>query len=133
MHNNYFAIPNRKYKSALLFSLFTCFLFSFCTQEPRTWDLKSTEQVAGDYIEKHHDQYSEFNKLVVMTGLRSLLNIRGPFTIMLPTDTAMFAYYKLKNRNSLDDFTEAERSDLVRYHIMSTEITSSDIGLGALR
>ncbi|HAH25525.1 MAG TPA: hypothetical protein DCL77_17505 [Prolixibacteraceae bacterium] len=130
MNNKYFS---KGCKSVLFLSLFICFIFTYCKPEPHEWIKKSDEQVAGDYIENNPYQYSEFNKLVVMTGLRSLLNIRGPFTIMLPTDSAMFSYYKLKNVNSLDDFTEAQRSDLVRYHIMSTEITSSDIGLGSLR
>ena len=117
----------------VLFSLFTCFLFSYCTQKPQEWAKKSTEQVAGDYIANHPEQYSEFAKLVEVTGLRSLLNIRGPFTILLPTDSAMFAYYKLKNVNSLMDFSEADRDKLVRYHIVPDEISISDIGLGALR
>lgn len=133
MNNNYFYKTFRGHKFVVLFSLFTCFLFISCTQQPHEWVLKSTEQVAGDYIANHPDQYSEFAKLVEITGLRSLLNIRGPFTILLPTDSAMFAYYKLKNVNSLTDFSESDRSDLVRYHIVPADISISDIGLGALR
>lgn len=133
MKTNYFSKFFSGYKKTVLFSLFTCFLFSYCTQTPQEWQLKSTEQVAGDYIDSNPDQYSEFAKLVEITGLRSLLNIRGPFTIMLPNDSAMFAYYKLKNVTSMEDFSEADRGDLVRYHIMSSEISTSDIGLGALR
>jgi len=120
------------YKTVVLFSLLACFLFSYCAPQPQEWALKSTEQVAGDYI-ANHAEYSEFAKLVEITGLRSLLNIRGPFTILLPNDSAMFAYYKFKNVNSLNDFTESERSDLVRYHIVPAEISISDIGFGALR
>ena len=120
-------------KTIVLYSLFTCFLFSYCTQDPKIWTLKSDQMVAGDYIAGHPDQYSEFAKLIEVTGLRSLLNIRGPFTVLLPTDSAMFAYYKLKNVNSLMDISEVDRGNLARYHIMASEISSSDIGLGSLR
>ena len=133
MGTNYFYKTFRMYKSVVLFSVFTCFLFSYCTQQPQEWALKSNEQVAGDYIANHPEQYSEFNKLVEMTGLGSLLNVRGPFTILLPTDAAMFDYYKLKNVNSLTDFSESDRSNLVRYHIVAAEISIGDVGLGALR
>lgn len=133
MDTNDFSKSFRGYKTLVLFSLFACLLFSYCTSEPHEWALKSTEQVAGDYIANNPDQFSEFAKLVEVTGLRSLLNIRGPFTILLPNDSAMFAYYKLKNVGSLMDFSESERSDLVRYHIVPNEISIGDIGLGALR
>ena len=133
MNNNYLSKSFKGYKIAVLSLLFICFVLSNCTLEPQVWALKSTDQVAGDYIENNPELYSEFGKLIEMTGIRSLLNIRGPFTIMLPNDSAMFDYYKLKNVNSLDDFSEADRTTLVRYHIMSSEIGTSDIGLGALR
>ena len=133
MNKNYFSKSFKGYRIAVLFSFFLCFLYSSCNQEPQEWAKKSNEQVAGDYIESNVELYSEFGKLIEMTGLRSLLNIRGPFTIMLPDDAAMQAYYKLKNVTSLNDFTEAQRKELVLYHIMSSEIATGDIGLGALR
>lgn len=122
-----------RYKFVFLFMLFLSLLFSFCTQEPQVWKLKSQEQVASDYIANNPDQFSEFNKLVELTGLSSLLSIRGPFTIMLPTNTAMFEYYKLKNVNSLADFDTKTLQNLIRNHIVANEIATADIGLGALR
>ena len=133
MNNHYLSKFSRGFKSAVLLSVLACFLFWNCSQDPQIWDLKSTEQVAGDYITNNPDQFSEFGKLVEITGLGSLLNIRGPFTILLPTDSAMFEYYALKNVNSLTDFSEQELSDLVKNHIVPSEISVSEIGFGALR
>jgi len=121
-----------KYKSVALFMLFSSLLFSFCTQEPNLWRVNSTEQVASDYINSK-PEFSEFAKLVDMTGLRPLLGIRGPYTVMLPTNDAMFAYYKEKGKNSLTDFDLTFLQSLVRNHLITNEISSSDIGLGALR
>lgn len=133
MNTNYFFNFIGRFRSTLLVSLLVCFIFTNCGQDAQEWALKSTDQVAGDFIENNADQYSEFGKLVEMTGLRSLLNIRGPFTILLPTDSAMLAYYTLKNVNSLTDIPESELQSLVRYHIVPSEITTGDIGLGSLR
>ena len=106
--------------------------FTFCIQEPQLWKLKSNEQVAGDYI-ANNPEYSEFAKLVEMTGLRPLLGIRGPYTIMLPNNDAMFAFYKENGKKSLDDFSMDFLNQLVRNHLITNEISSGDIGLGALR
>jgi len=112
--------------------LFTSLLFSFCTQEAKMWPVKSIDQVAGDYISTN-SEYSEFNKLIEMTGLTALMKIRGPYTIMLPNNDAMFAFYKQKGVSSLNDFDAAFLESLVKNHIITNEIPSSDIGLGALR
>ena len=111
---------------------FFCFFFSSCQTEPQLWAVKSSDQVASDYI-KSHPEYSEFAKLVAITGLEPLLGIRGPYTIMLPNNDAMFAYYKEKGVSSLTDLDQKFRYNLVRNHIITNRIASGDFGLGALR
>lgn len=128
---SYFEFSGR-YKSVFLFLIISGLFFTFCTPEAQLWQLKSEEQVAGDYITNNAD-YSEFAKLVELTGLSALLNVRGPFTLMLPTNEAMFAFYKLKNVNSLEDFDQEFLMKLIRNHIVTNEITTGDIGLGALK
>jgi uncharacterized surface protein with fasciclin (FAS1) repeats len=121
-----------RYQKTIFFGVFAIFLLSFCTQEPQIWKVKSSDQVAGDYISSNPD-YSEFAKLVEVTGYGPLLGIRGPYTVLLPNNEAMFAYYKQKNVTSLMDFPMNVLVDLVRNHIIAAEITTGDIGLGALR
>jgi uncharacterized surface protein with fasciclin (FAS1) repeats len=106
--------------------------FTFCTQEPRLWEIKSTEQVASDYI-KNNPDVSEFSKLIEMTGLEPLLGIRGPYTIMIPDNDAMFAYYKEQGKNSINDFDEKSLLNLAYNHLITNEIPTGDFGLGALR
>jgi len=132
MKNFSILIALGKYKIVVFTLLLTILFFSSCTQEPTLWKVDSVNQVASDYI-KTHEEYSEFAKLVEMTGLEALLGIRGPYTIMLPTNDAMFAYYKEKGKTGLTDFDDATLQTLVRNHLITNEISTGDIGLGALR
>jgi len=132
MNVKFFSKFYSKYKSTIVYALFIGLLLNSCSEEPLLWSLKSTEMVASDYI-KSKPEYSEFAKLVEITGLEPLLGIRGPYTIMLPNNDAMFAYYKEKGVNSLEEFNEIFRNTLIRNHLITNEINTSDIGLGALR
>jgi hypothetical protein len=116
------------YKIRYLLLLVVVFGFTFCGDDPQIWKVKSQEQLAGDYIANNPDDYSEFEKLMDGTGMKSLLNVRGPFTVFLPNNDAMFAYYKLKNVNSLDDFSDSFKSDLIRNHVINNGIPTGDFG-----
>ena len=109
-----------KLRYLLLITL--AFIFTFCAEDPQVWKAKSQEQLAGDYIANNPKDYSEFEKLMDETGMKSLLNVRGPFTVFLPTNDAMLQYYKLKKVNSLDDFSASFKNDLIRNHILNTDI-----------
>lgn len=118
----------------LLFLLvsFSSLFFTQCTQDPQYWKVSSTDQVAGDYIATH-PEYSEFEKLVQLTGMDALLRIRGPYTLFLPTNDAMLAYYKEKNVSSLEGLSPEFLTSLIRNHLITNEINTSEFGLGALR
>jgi uncharacterized surface protein with fasciclin (FAS1) repeats len=120
--------------SLLLFLLvsFSSLFFTQCTQDPQYWKVASTDQVAGDYIATHAE-YSEFEKLVQMTGMDALLRIRGPYTLFLPNNDAMLAFYKEKNVSSLEGFSQEYLTSLIRNHVITNEINTSEFGLGALR
>jgi uncharacterized surface protein with fasciclin (FAS1) repeats len=108
-------------------------LFNSCQEEPQFWKVGSEKQVIGDYIANNPQQFSEFHKLIQITGLESLLNTRGPFTLFLPTDEAMLEYYSFKGVSSLEDFSDSDQKVLVFNHIVGAEISCNDIGLGTLR
>jgi len=112
-------------------SITSIFLIS-CQVEPKLRNVKSTEQVLSDYI-KSNPEYSEFEKLVELTSLEAVLGIRGPYTILLPNNDAMFAYYTEKGVNSLEDFDHKFLVDLIYNHLITNEIATSDFGMGAIR
>ncbi len=113
--------------------LFSILVFNNCAEEPQLWDVNSQEQLIGDYVKTNPDRFSEFYKLIEKTGMESVLKTRGPFTLFLPTDEAMLEYYELKNVSSLEDFDENFSKELILYHIVPTEISTNEIGLGTLR
>ena len=106
--------------------------FTFCTEPPKLWEVDSVDQVASDYINTQ-EEFSEFAKLVSLTGLEPLLGIRGPYTIMLPNNDAMFAFYKENGKNSLEEFDINFLHTLIRNHLITSEISTGDVGLGAIR
>ena len=114
--------------------LLVCLIFiSNCAEDPLYWKLRPDEQTVGDYIANNPDQYSEFTKLIELTGLRAVLNVRGPYTVMVPTNAAMFEYYKEKKVNSLTDLSDASRQSLIRNHIYCSLQGTDRIGLGTIR
>ena len=105
-----------------------------CTQDPVIWKVNSEQQVISDYVANHPDKYSEFYKLLENTNLTGLLAVRGPFTVFLPDNAAMNAYYKEVGVTSLSDLSAQQQKELAYSHLISdNEIHSGDIGLGALK
>lgn len=104
-----------------------------CTQHPMFWQEISKEQLAAEYIISNPDQYSEFAKLMELTKLTSTLNLRGPYTIFVPTNEAMFEYYREKNVSSLNDFSADFRRQLLLNHVFTRgDLNSGSFGLGTL-
>jgi len=132
---NYSFINKTKIGTALniVILLFTGSIFTFCTNDAQIWEPKSVQQLVGDYITNNPDQFSEFNKLMEQSGMKSLLNVRGPFTVFAPNNDAMFEYYKAKNVKSLDDFSDEFKVALMRNHMYDIEVPTGDIGLGTIR
>jgi uncharacterized surface protein with fasciclin (FAS1) repeats len=102
-----------------------------CQSDIQNWDKKPEEMVISQYVEGNPD-FSEFNDLLETAGLKNCLSVRGPYTLFLPDNKAMFAYYKLKNVNSVAGFSDTFKDLLIRNHIIEFEIPTDKMGLGTL-
>jgi len=111
--------------------LLVLFLFS-CGEDPIEWEKKSTDQVISEYV-ANNLEFSEFAKVLESTELTSLLSVRGPFTLFLPSDDEMKAFYAEKGVSSYTDFDVAFLRKLVLNHLIPSKIETGDIGLGAIR
>jgi uncharacterized surface protein with fasciclin (FAS1) repeats len=125
-------VPSCNFK-ALFLMLLGLVMFYSCKDDTIIPEKTSEELVISDYVTAHSDQYSEFGKLLENTGLSNLLSIRGPFTLLLPTNDAFKTYCTEKNVTSVNDFDIEFQKKIVYNHLITTEIQSSDIGLGSLR
>jgi uncharacterized surface protein with fasciclin (FAS1) repeats len=106
-------------------------LLSECTETVHVLPKSTGDLVISEYLNATNE-FSEFNALLVSTGLDNLLGIRGPYTLFLPNNAAMLAYYKEKNI-SLASMDSVSRRELVMNHIVSNEYGISDFQLGTLR
>jgi uncharacterized surface protein with fasciclin (FAS1) repeats len=122
-----------RHRSSVLFLLFTSLLFSSCKEQPQYWREISKEQTAAEFIVGNPDQYSEFAQLMEITDLTKKLNlnVNVSYTILLPTNEAMFAYYKEKKVNSFLDFSEDFRRQLLLNHVFTREENTNSILVGA--
>ena len=68
---------------------------SGCESDPQLWNVKANQQVITEYVESN-DEFSEFAGILDATGLNSLLAVRGPFTVFLPSNESLRAYYAEK-------------------------------------
>jgi uncharacterized surface protein with fasciclin (FAS1) repeats len=106
-------------------------VFSRCNNEIQELPKTNDQLVISEYIAINSD-FSEFNELVINTGLDALLSIRGPYSLFLPNNDAMNAYYAEKQIASFADLDSIERRDLVLCHIVPKEFSISDYQLGTL-
>ena len=122
----------RKFKVSIVLILTMSIALNSCKEEPQLWKVNSEQQVIGDFIAENPDEFSEFNKLVDLAGMKALLKIRGPYTVFLPTNEAMFDFYDLKGVSAVEEFNSSFQEELCRNHFVANFISSGDIGLGAL-
>lgn len=118
-------------KSLVLF--FFLMFFAACEPEPRVLPPKSDQLVISDFVASDKEKYSEFAKLLESSGLDGFLAIRGPYTLFLPTNEAMEAFYRAKNIGAITDLSTDDQKKLVYNHLILGELNANDIGLGAIR
>jgi uncharacterized surface protein with fasciclin (FAS1) repeats len=83
-----------------------------------------TGEMISDYLDKNADQFSEFTRLMVKANIYPLMKTYGKYTVFLPTNEAMFKFYKEKPLNP-DTLSDKELKKLVFYHFIDGETNSS--------
>lgn len=96
------------------------------------WGLETEELQMIEFIGTDSLNYSEFLEIADYVNMTGVLSTRGPFTLFLPDNKAWEEYYKLKGKNSYNDFSIEELSQVIRNHVLPAEIYTRDIGLGSL-
>ncbi|MFB6342679.1 fasciclin domain-containing protein [Saccharicrinis sp. FJH62] len=119
-------------KSVLPLAMLLVVLFA-CKKDPIYWKVDSEFQVISEYV-ADNAEFTEFNKMLEYTKLYRILSTRGPFTLFLPTDEAIQKFYQGNGYSSFRDFPDTNMVyDFVYNHLIANQITTGDVGLGALR
>ena len=132
MKTNMNTSTNLKLFARSILILMLSFLALRCQDDIKEWKPKSNELVITDYVYSQPELFSEFGGVLKYTGIENLLRIRGPFTLLLPTNTAMQEYYIRMNVSSYEELDMKVLEDLVFNHVFQGEITAGSIGLGTL-
>ncbi|HYX08569.1 MAG TPA: fasciclin domain-containing protein [Bacteroidales bacterium] len=91
----------------------------------------SNDVLIGTYFKDNPDNFSEFYDLLQKSGNLSFLDAYGTYTCFAPTNDAIDAFLKKKGK-TLDDFTQKELTDLVRYHIIIDTLNTTQFTDGKL-
>jgi len=102
-----------------------------CNREALVYNTTSDTNITS-YLEKYPESFSEFVKILELTGNASYLNAYGAYTLFAPNNDAIKIYLKDKGKTSVDQIDLAELKNLVRFHLLSDTIRSNTFTDGKL-
>lgn len=98
--------------------------FSSCNSDEVGDNLYTfTDKMLGQYLASD-TTLTEFTELVKRSGMAGLLNSYGEYTCFAPDNNAMRAYYALKSKKSLNDFTNDTLRMIAYDHIINGAIVN---------
>lgn len=102
-----------------------------CKREALVYNTTSDTNITS-YLEKYPESFSEFVKILELTGNASYLNAYGAYTLFAPNNDAIHSYLSDKGKTSVDQIDLAELKNLVRFHLLSDTIRSNTFTDGKL-
>lgn len=92
-----------------------------------------TGETVGAYISARPENYSEFKAVLDTTNVIGLLKAYGKYTCFLPTNDAMFEFYKSRGKQSLRDFPMDSLRIIAHNHIIQDfEVSTEEFREGLL-
>ena len=113
----------------------TCFTLLIgiwgCKNDALVYTTTSDTNITS-YLEKYPDSFSEFRKILDLTGTASYLNAYGAYTLFAPNNEAIKAYMVKKGKTTIDQVEPSELKDMVRFHLLSDTLRSNTFTDGKL-
>jgi uncharacterized surface protein with fasciclin (FAS1) repeats len=120
-------------KEIYVISLILLILSGCEERDIQRWEDRSTEQQITQYITARDSIYSEFKKAMDIGNMSSLLSTRGPYTLFLPDNEAMYAYYAKEGINSIEEYDDPDYwRNLVLNHVIPGIYKTGDIPPGSI-
>lgn len=116
---------------AALGLLATIILIYGC-RKPEFEVVTSFDKLIGEFLEED-SSFSEFTRILEMTGNMSFLKAYGAYTVFAPTDEAIDAFKQKKQVSDISEIDPEELNDLVKYHVILDTLSTVDFLDGKLR
>ncbi len=85
-----------------------------------------------EYLKQRPDNYSSLVSIIDKSGYAGFLNAYGSYTIFAPTNDAVKLYLTDISKTSVEQITEAEAKDIVKFHLLEDTLTTSSFKDGKL-
>ena len=112
------------FQTRILFIVIFSFLATRCQDDIKVWEPDSNDMVITDYVYSQPELFSEFGAVLKRTGIENILRVRGPFTLLLPTDEAMKEYYTRMGVSSHEELDTVLLADMVYNHIFNGQMSA---------
>lgn len=117
----------RNRKSRLLHLVLGATIFALVVQcNDPTITITTTEDVViTGYFENNPDQFSEFLRILKLTGNSGFLGAYGTYTCFAPTNEAVQTYLQAKGFSSVDQIEVNDLKKLVRFHVIQDTLSTA--------
>lgn len=121
---------SEKYLSiGLLACLFAC--LTSCTKENFT-QTTNTRPNISTYLDQHPEEYSEFFKMLELTGNRSYLDAWGKYTVFAPNNDAVNAFLAERGKSTVNELDINELKNIVKLHILQDTVSTANFKDGKI-
>lgn len=108
-----------------------CLLGAGCKKAPIISQTTDEVNITG-YLEKYPEKYSEFLKIINITGDVGFLGVYGAYTLFVPTNEAIALYLKSTGHSSVDQVDVQTLKDIVKFSCLQDTITTATFSDGKL-
>ncbi len=85
-----------------------------------------------DYLKQNEGQFSSLVKIIDKAGYNAFLNAYGTYTFFAPTNDAVSKYLSAIGKSNVEQLTDAETKDILKFHLLEEEVISSAFTDGKL-
>lgn len=115
-------------------SIYIIILILFCAGCKKTPIISQTsdEVTIVGYLEKDPDQFSDFLKILHITGDAGFLGVYGAYTIFVPNNDAIASFVKSSGHSTLESIDVQQLKDVVKFCILQDTINTTAFSDGKL-
>ena len=115
-----------------IIGVFLLLLLFFSCQKEAIVSIVSNKENITSYIDKNADKFSEFRKILEITGSAGFLQAYGNYTLFLPTNDGIKKYLAENGKSSVDQVPLDSLKDIVRFHLLEDTVSTINFGDGKL-